>query len=265
MALDHPRALGPGVREVLGDAALSEVGTDLGVALLRPAGAAAALLALHQRPPDTADVLDEADRLAWLAGRGPAPAVVAAGRADEGDEAVVVRLGIEATPATHGHPMGPEALVQAIAGALQTLHSFDTDHCPLDADTGVLRAVVDDRIERGVTRIAAAGPYSGRDPVDLCAVFDDLMADLGPPDRPVFVHAGLSADRVWFDPGGEVTFTGWRLGGVGDRHLDLAAAAAMATNLYGPALVAPIFDAYGLDDIDLRRLDAHQLLAHLLA
>ena len=47
---------------------------------------------------------------------------------------------------------------------------------------------------------------------------------------------------------------------VGDRHLDLARAAVALALRFGPAVVAPFLDAYGLDDIDVRRLDTCQLL-----
>jgi aminoglycoside 3'-phosphotransferase II len=263
MGLDHPRAVGPGAREVLGDDELTEVGVDAGISLLRPAGPKRALLVLHQRAPDTTAVLDEADRLSWLAGRGPAPAVLASGRADEGDEVIVLRLAADAAPATLGHPMGPEALIEGLAAALRSLHALDTAQCPFDA-ADRLGSRVAGRIERGEIEAAPSGPYAGREPRELAALFEELCADLGPGDKPAFIHGGLLTDRVWFDPSGALTFTGWRHGGMGDRHLDLAAAAALATQLYGPALVAPLLDAYGLDDVDLRRLDAHQLLAHLL-
>jgi aminoglycoside phosphotransferase len=46
----------------------------------------------------------------------------------------------------------------------------------------------------------------------------------------------------------------------GDRHLDLARAAVALALRFGPAVVAPFLDAYGLDDIDVRRLDTCQLL-----
>jgi aminoglycoside 3'-phosphotransferase II len=264
MAPDRPRALGPGVREVLGHDELAEIAVDAGISILRPSGPKRALLVLHQRAPHTAAALDEADRLLWLAGRAPAPALLASGRADEGDEVIVLRLAVDATPATLGHPMGPEALIEGMAAALRSLHALDTAQCPFDA-TDRLASRVADRIERGEIETAPSGPYAGREPRELAALFEELCADLGPADEPVFVHGGLRTERAWFDPSGAVTFTGWRHGGIGDRHLDLAAAAALATQLYGPALVAPLFDAYGLDDVDLRRLDAHQLLAHLLA
>lgn len=263
MTLSYPRAFGPGVREILGDEDLVEIGVDDGVSLLRPTRAARALLVQHQRPPDTTAVLDEADRLSWLTGRGPAPELVGSGRADEGDETIVTRLAIDAVSAGSGHPMGPEALVAALAAGLRALHELGVSECPLDASTAVLRAEIDDRLRRGEPVVAASGPYAGRPAAELAALFDERSVVADPP-APVFIHGGLRADRVWFDPSGAVTFTGWRRGGVGDRHLDLAAAAEMVTDLHGPALVAPLIDAYGYDLVEPTRLDAHQLLAHLL-
>jgi aminoglycoside phosphotransferase len=265
MAHVAPRAFGPGVREVLGDDEFVEIGDDDGMTLLRPATAARALLVMHQVGPGPAAVLDDADRLGWLAGRSPGPAVLATGRADAGEETVVIRLATDAAPATRGHPMGAEALIEALAGGLRSLHSLDVDQCPFDAGPDRLRQRLDDRLERGEIDVATDGPYAGRMPADLAAIFDELTVELGPIEKPVFIHGGLRADRVWFDPSGSVTFTGWRHGGVGDRHLDLAAAAALVTDVHGPALVAPLLDAYGIEEVDLRRLDAHQLLAHLLA
>ncbi len=264
MAPEHPPAFGPGIREVLGEDELVEVGDDDGVTLLRPTMAGRALLVLHQTGPQTAPVLDEADRVGWLAGRIPGPALVATGRADGGAETLVIRLDRDATPATLGHPMGAEALVEALAGALRALHSMEIDVCPFVADEEQLRRRVADRLAHGELVPATDGPYEGRTPTDLITIFDELIAELGPTDDPVFIHGGLRAERVWFEPTGSVIFTGWRHGGVGDRHLDLAAAAALVTDVHGPALVAPLIDSYGFDDVDLRRLDAHQLLAHLL-
>ena len=178
---------------------------------------------------------------------------------------MVIRLGAHATPASEGHPMGPEALVAAMAASLRSVHERSVEQCPFVADTAELRRVVDERISQGAVADAVDGPYVGRPADTLAEIYDGLMADLGDVGDAVFVHGALAPHRIWLDPTGDVTFLGWEWSGVGDRHLDLAAAAAMLTKLYGPALVAPFFDAYGFDHVDLRRLDAHQLLAHLLS
>ena len=268
MAPGRPRSYGPGVRIALDDlgvdpADLVAVGDDRGVDLLRVPESPIAVL--HQSAPDNDALLDEADRLLWLAGIAPAPEMIASARADDGDEAIVVRLGAGATNAAEGHPMGPEALVEALAGALATLHGRPVRHCPFSADRDALRRIVDQRIERGLVAEAVDGPYAGRTAADLASIFDALTADLGEVDDPVFVHGGLALSRIWLDPTGALTFLGWQWAGVGDRHVDLAAAAALLTHLHGPALVAPFMEAYGFERVDARRLDAQQLLAHLLA
>lgn len=264
MDVDQPRRFGPGVRAVLGDDEPVEIADDRGTALLRVPGSRD--IAVLSRPaPDTAPLLEQADRLLWLAGRGPAPLIVASSRTDTGDESVVIRLGADATPATDGHPMGPEALVEALAASLRSLHARPVSQCPFVADSAELRQVVDRRIGQAAIADAVEGPYVGRPPGALVEIYDELMADLGDADDPVFLHAALAPHRIWLEPTGDVSFLGWEWSGVGDRHLDLAATAAMLTQLHGPALVAPFFDAYGFDHVDLRRLDAHQLLAHLLS
>lgn len=263
------RSFGPGVLAAfdglgLDPADLAGAAVDRDVTLLRPVGARADVAVLYQPGPRPVALLDEADRLLWLAGVAPAPQVMATGRADDGDESVVVHLGAEATSAASGHPMGPEALVAALAAALDALHRRPIEHCPLIADTAALRRVVDERLARGLIPDAVDGPYIGRPAAALVGIFDGLMNDLGDVADPVFVHGALDPDRIWLDPSGAVTLLGWQWAGVGDRHVDLAAAATLLTRLHGPALVAPFFDAYGFDRLDVRRLDAHQLLAHLL-
>lgn len=265
MALDFPRSFGPGLRDAVGGTSLVEVASDRGVALLRSDDGDQPRAVLHQRPPDTAPLLDQADRLLWLAGRRPAPEVIAAGRADEGDEAVVIRLGPHAASAEYGHPMGPEALLNSLAEALSELHEQPIEQCPFVADPASLRPVAAARIESGAVSVADDGPYIGREPSELATIFDGLVAGLPDDDAPVFVHGALAPQRIWLDPSGEVTLLGWQWSGVGDRHLDLAAGAALLSQLHGPALVAPFIEAYGFDRVDLRRLDAYQLLAHLLS
>jgi len=264
MSVDQPIPLGPAVREVIRDDQLVEVAVDDGTVLLRPEGGRD-LAVLRRSSPDTVALLDQADRLLWLGGEGPAPAFVASSRSDQGDEEIVVQLGTHATAASLGHPMGPEALVEALAASLRSLHERSTVQCPFVADTPALRIVVDERINRGAVAESAAGPYAGRSPAALAEIFDGLMEDLGEADDPVCIHSALASTRIWLDPSGEVTFLGWQSAGLGDRHVDLAAVASMLTELHGPALVAPFFEAYGFEHVDLRRLDAHQLLAHLLS
>ncbi|MDW3219091.1 MAG: phosphotransferase [Acidimicrobiales bacterium] len=207
--------------------------------------------------PGEREVLDDPHRLRWLAGRPPAPEMVAA-RPERGPDAVVVRMHDDATAASEGHPLGPEAMAEALAAALTELHRLPVPDCPFDASTAALRT----RAAQTPLAVAQDGPYAGRDHTELLAVHDELTA--ADSAGSAFIHGGLRADRVWFAPDGRVTFTGWHAAGIGDPHVDLAAAAAIVTDVHGPALVAPMLAGYGLDRIDVRRLDAAQLLVHLL-
>ncbi len=262
MVLAYPRALSPGVRRSLGGEEPVDFDVDGGVSRLRVRGRN--LLVLHQRPPRIEEVLQEADRLLWLDGRVVAPQLVATGRAGEGDEAVVVELDENSSPVAGGLlPVNPELLATELGRALGRLHQMPTDDCPFESATGSHFDSVVEAVEREEREPASDGPYAGRAPADLIAILADLLASVEE-SASVFIHAGLSLDRVWFAPDGVMTITGWDQAGLGDRHLDLAAAAASVAASFGPATVGPLYEAYGLDNIDARSLDAHQLLAHLM-
>lgn len=256
-------SLGPGVRRVIGDDELREVATDDGVRVLRPLSPGRDLVVLHGTGPQAGTVLREADRLSRLDGRPPAPEIVASGRTDEGDEALVLRIPAEATPLDGAHAMDPMQVVAVISRALRDVHAMATGPDPVEVGPAALRTRVADRVARGRVRSAATGPYAGRSPEELLGLLDRLLERLDPPD-PVLVHGDLRPSRIWVDVDGRVSFTGWRGSGTGDRHLDVAAAAVAVSEVFGPALVPPLLEAYGLSEVDGAALDAYQLLVHLL-
>lgn len=266
MALTYPRRLAPGVQRVIGDDPLVEIAHDGTVAVLRSERGGRDIAVLHVRPPDTDPLLAEADRLAWLDGRCHAAEIIASGRSDEGDESVVIRLPAEAaTPSSGMVPLQPDVVVERLGTTLRMLHRHPAADVPFDASPDRFRDRAESRVVAGLVATTAVGPYSGRDPVALLGILDDLLDSLGgSPEPMVLVHARPTVDHLWIDPAGTVVLTGWGGAGLGDRHHDLAVAAASVGELYGPSVVPHLLDAYGLLDIDLRRLDAHQLLVHLL-
>ncbi len=260
MVLAYPRVLSPGVRRALGGEEPAEFDVDHGVSRLRVRN----FLVLHQRPPQIEQVLQEADRLLWLDGSGGAPRLVATGRAAEGDEALVLELDENSSPVAGGVlPVNPELLVTELGKALRGLHEIPTAGCPFESDTALHFESMVEAVERGRVEPTPDGPYAGRTPAELVAILGDLLAGMEE-SASAFIHAGLALERVWFAPDGVMTITGWDRAGLGDRHLDLAAAATSVAAHFGPATVAPLLEAYGLDDVDVRSLDAHQLLVHLM-
>ncbi len=263
MALEYPRAFAPGVSRVLGGSELVDVDTDEGVSRLVVADRN--LLVLHQRPPDIGRVLAEADRLMWLDERGGAPRVVATGRAVEGDEASVSEIPDQAVPlASNSMRFGGEVHVAEAGVLLRRLHEIPVSNCPFDTSTVSLVREVTLAVRADSLPTVNDGPYANRAPQELLGIVEDLLEG-SPTVEPVFVHGGVSVERMWFGSGGAPVLTGWSRGGVGDRHLDLALAATSLSRHFGPAVVAAFLDGYGIEHIDLRVLDAHQLLVHLLS
>ena len=258
------RVGGPIVDRVLDGATLVEVAAWGPVSVSRP-GDGRDLAVLRAEGDDASAIVELAERLWWLDGRGPAPRLVASGRDDAGAEVIVVEMGASAAPVIGGIvPLSPEAVAEHLAASLRAIHALPADDLLVDAGTELLLERAHERVLRGRVDVAADGPYAGRSPVELLEVLGALFAELGAGDTSTVIHGNPGLEHLWFGPSSDPVFTGWESGGGGDPHHDLAVAAASVARHYGPALVAPLLEAYGLTDVDARRLDAHQLLAHLL-
>jgi len=162
-----------------------------------------------------------------------------------------------------GIPVNPESISRALGSALAELHTIPADDCPFPAlEADVLSGRARGRVEASPLT-ADDGPYRGIAPARLLQILDDQMAGLGVAP-PVIVHGSLTASDVWFHPEFGLSLTKWASVGLGDRHLDLAMGAKLLGDTYGYAVAGPFFEAYDLDRVDAVRLDAFQLLVHLL-
>lgn len=214
-------------------------------------------------PASSAGVLVELDTLAWLNERAGAPQVLASARGRNGSEWRILALPDGAEPVPSGrHGVDPSAVSARLAETLRSLHDLPADDCPTDASTVRLHERARHRVGQGQVGRTDTGPYRNIDPERLLAIAADQFASLPNSNRAV-VHGNLDLDNVWISPSGDIVFSDWTLAGRGDPHRDVAVVAASLSEVYGPALVAPFLDAYGLDTIDLRVLDLHQTLRHL--
>ncbi len=162
-----------------------------------------------------------------------------------------------------GIPVDPESMSRTLGGALAELHALAVDDFPFPT-RGVDVLLSEARIRANAELVTATeGPYRGLSPGRLVDILNEQMAGLGD-DRSVLVHGSLTASDVWFHPETGLAITSWADSGVGDRHLDLAMGARLLGDTYGYAVAGPFFDAYGLDNVEALRLDAFQLLVHLL-
>lgn len=250
---------------MLGDDELVEIDiVDRSVSRLRPARAGRAVLVLHARPPDQRSLAHELDRLFWLAGRAAAPEVLATGRAEEGDEVAVVRMPVGAVPASlPDHGVAPANIAVIFGEAVRDVHLLPLDSAPTAPGFDELRKEASHRVSHGLVSRRPDGPYRSQAPERLLTTLDSLIDELGPGDA-VVTHGYPVLESLWIAPDQSIALTGWSRAGRGDPHRDLAVASRSLGEMFGPAVVAPFLDAYGLDDVDLRRLDLHQLLDHLL-
>lgn len=236
-----------------------------GVAHLRPDSVGRHLMILHEPDSDSGNLPAAADRLLWLNTRGGAPELVASGRSDDLCEAAIIRMSCHAVSmADPLQPLDPESLARLLGASLRSLHELPTDGCPYSSDLGSWRNRAAARVESGALSTAQDGPYARVGPGRLLEVLDELIDGIGDSTDTVLIHGAPSAAHSWLVPDGTITFTGWQSFGMGDRHHDLAVAAATLAERFGSPLVPAMLEEYGIDMVDLRRLDMHQLLVHLL-
>ncbi len=175
--------------------------------------------------PDEPSLADEARRLEWLAGRHPAPELVAAGVSDDGDEHLLTRALTGESAVTERWRAEPRLAVRVLGESLRALHeSLSAADCPFPCTAPLGPALPTDPEPRASDRVVAHG--------DACAPNTLLDA------RGAFLaHVDVGAL------------------GVGDRWLDLAAGAQSLAWNYGPGFESLYFAAYGVDP-DEERLAA---------
>ncbi len=269
MIVDSQHELGPGVSLVIGDEALVDVGEadkvhDV-IGHLKPHRPGRDIMVLHHPGPESDSVVAQADRLMWMNGRCGAPELIANGRSDDGAESVVIRVPAMAiSAASPQQPVGPETLAQLLGESLRLIHSIPVDDCIFESMPEAWMSIASSNVAADSLDSAADGPYASEEPARLLEILNELLeASVSDRGQPVFIHGHATLGHTWLAPDGSVSFTGWQRAGLGDRHHDLAVAASSLTNAFGPAVVPPLLESYGFDQIDLRSLDMHQLLVYL--
>lgn len=157
-------------------------------------------------------------------------------------------------------PVDPEVVARAVGAAIRRHHDEDTSGrvATMTAMAEVVLASAADAVEPEMT----SGPYLGRPVRELARLAHETVSVLPPAMGPMVpIRAGLDLRDCVLLPDGLVSIDGPRADG--DREVELAAAAVALGGRHGPAVVAPLLDAYGMDLIDLRRLDTGQLLVSI--
>jgi len=206
------------------------------------------------------DPLAEADRLRWLAGRQPVPAVVGV-EADQ-QRSYLLTAALPGSPASDPTWTSQPARCAALLGrALRQLHDLPVDGCPFDTgfDAELRRAT--SNVAHGLVDAAHFDPeHQGRTPASLLA---ELSQQRPTREERVLIHGDASLKNFVIDD--------WRLSGmvdlgrfgVGDRYHDLAQALRSIRKALGPPALDDFVAAYRLSAQDEERLATYRLLDEL--
>ncbi|MCF3119518.1 aminoglycoside 3'-phosphotransferase [Streptomyces arenae] len=195
------------------------------------------------------DVAGEADRLAWLTGRGiPVPRVV-----ERGADASVAWLVTEAVPGRPAADQWPErqraAVAEALADLAADLHQLPSENCPFDRGLAVTTRLAGHYVTQGLVDLddlddERAG-WSGE------RLLDELRRTRPASEEPAVTHGDFTPENVLLDPEtcrvtGVIDVS--RLGRA-DRHTDLAVVlrelAEESDPWFGPAYVERFVARYG--------------------
>ena len=154
-------------------------------------------------------------------------------------------------------PINPEQAAAMLGQALAQRHQT-----PVVADDAVSLTELAGQLQAAAAadpqRTIDSGPYLDRRVEDLAAIAVETAASIGGDVDAAGVSPGLTLDVVELDRDGVLHIVGPSM--ASDRHLDLAGASVGLAVRFGPAIVAPFLTSYGMDAVDLRRLDLCQLL-----
>lgn len=198
----------------------------------------------------------EAERLRWLHGRLPVPAVRAFASEDGTHYLLMTKLpGIDGSDERINRT--GESFVALLAQTLRTIHALPVGDCPFIATTDDLLEIAEQRVRDGLLRADDfSARYLGRSPR---ALLDDLR-ELRPPESgAVFTHGDPSLPNFLVERGQLSGVIDLGLAGVSDPYRDLATAAESLTRNMGGKWVRPFFEAYGAV-YDERRIAFFNLL-----
>lgn len=257
-------SLPAGIAEIIGNGILSRntVGCSAS-AVYRVQGVAGvgnAYMKIFKAVEDD-DLRRERDVLKWLASRLPVPRVLTF--AQEGQTQYLLMTETPGSSAADELQATEAAqVISQLAEALRAVHDVDISACPFDMRLDVKLAEARARIDAGlVDEGDFEGVNMGRRAMD---VYRELIATRPDYEELVFTHGDYCLPNIMLKDGAVSGFLDLGRAGIADRYTDLAPAArSIRHNMGGERLVDLFFDAYGLGEVDWRKVDYYILLDEL--
>lgn len=210
-------------------------------------------------PPVSEELAAERDRLEWLRGKLPVPAVAAFAVTDEHTFLLLSEVpGVMACDPACADDL-PE-LVRLLADGLRQLHQVDIADCPFDMRLDAQLARAEQRVQAGL--VAESDFDEDRLGMRAADLFEQLLRDRPAAEDLVFTHGDYCLPNIMIDRDhhGISGFVDLSRAGVADRYQDLALAARSLVYNFGPGNVSLLWDAYGLSNPDEAKIAYYQLL-----
>jgi len=207
------------------------------------------------------DLRREHDVLKWLNSRLPVPRVL--GFAQEG---LTQYLLMTETPGSSAEDevqtTESEQVISRLAEALHVVHGVNISACPFDMRLDVKLAEARARIDSGlVDEGDFEGANKGRSAMDI---YRELVATRPNDEELVFTHGDYCLPNIMLKDGAVSAFLDLGRAGIADRYTDLALAARSIRHNTGDELLVDLFfEAYGLGEVDWRKVDYYILLDEL--
>jgi aminoglycoside 3'-phosphotransferase-2 len=198
---------------------------------------------------------DEARRMAWFARWAPAPEVLAV--AAEGDKQWLVMTALPGVDALQCR-LPPQTKINLIAKALAVLHARRVKASPFDESLDHKIARARENVVRGlVDETQFDQRNAGRSAASL---FQKLLRTRPPVAERVVTHGDACLPNLMLHGEAFAGFVDCSRAGLADRYQDLALACRSIEYDLGEEWVGPFLQAYGLRQVDRRRLAFYRLL-----
>ncbi len=204
------------------------------------------------------ELLAEKERLQWLHGRLPVPSVVA--YATDSQHTYLLISEIQGLMAFDEHfAQDIPTVVRLLAEGLRMLHGLDITDCPFDERLSRKLVLAQEHAQAGL--VDESDFDEGRKG-GVQELLKQLLASQPKTEDSVFTHGDYCLPNILIDPS-SMNISGFiDLGrsGIADRYQDLALAARSLQYNFGPGWEPLLWDAYGLKDVDVAKIEFYQLL-----
>ncbi len=215
----------------------------------------------HGRGSVAADILDEMERLHWMAGHLPVPTV--RHFVYTGDEAWLLTTALPGNTAydlLRAYPDGRLAIVDKLAAFLRRLHGIPVSKCPFNSGYDYRLVQGRERIEAGL--VDEDDFDEAREGWTAEQVWEALRRFLPFTPDSVVTHGDFSLDNLLFHEGEVAGCIDVGRAGIADRYQDLAVI-WNSLGEFGDALQNRLLAGYGIAQLEHDKLQFHLTLDEL--